>query len=60
MPAPPSSPIDPAISQLLAAAQSLDQEPAQLLPVLSERGGIPAFATVGEAQVLVAAGTGLA
>ena len=35
MPAAPSSPIDPAISQLLAAAQSLDQEPTRLLPVLA-------------------------
>jgi len=35
MPAAPSSPIDPAISQLLAAAQSLDHEPARLLPVLA-------------------------
>src|SRR6516164_5491953 len=35
MPAAPSSPIDPAISQLLAAAQSLDREPARLLPVLA-------------------------
>jgi predicted transposase YbfD/YdcC len=35
MPAAPSSPIGPAISQLLAAAQSLDREPAQLLPVLA-------------------------
>jgi hypothetical protein len=35
MTAAPSSPMDPAISQLLAAAQSLDQEPAQLLPVLA-------------------------
>jgi DDE_Tnp_1-associated len=35
MPAASSSPIDPAISQLLTAAQSLDQEPARLLPVLA-------------------------
>jgi len=35
MPAAPSSPIDPAISQLLAAAQSLDHAPARLLPVLA-------------------------
>ena len=35
MPAAPSSAIDPAISQLLAAAQCLEQEPARLLPVLS-------------------------
>ena len=35
MPAAPSSPIDPAISQLLTAAQSLDHEPARLLPVLA-------------------------
>ncbi|SRR6266566_5978345 len=31
----PSSPIDPAISQLLAVAQFLDQGPARLLPVLA-------------------------
>jgi len=35
MPAASSSPIDLAIGQLLAAAQSLDQEPARLLPVLA-------------------------
>jgi predicted transposase YbfD/YdcC len=35
MPAAPSFWIDPAISQLLAAAQSLDREPARLLPVLA-------------------------
>src|SRR5262252_5954632 len=35
MPAAPSSPIDLAISQLLAAVQSLDHEPARLLPVLA-------------------------
>jgi predicted transposase YbfD/YdcC len=35
MPAASSSPIGPAIGQLLAAAQSLDQEPARLLPVLA-------------------------
>jgi predicted transposase YbfD/YdcC len=35
MPAAPSSPIDPAISQLLTAAPSLGQEPARLLPVLA-------------------------
>ncbi len=35
MPAAPSSPIDPAINQLLAAAQCLEQEPARLLPVLA-------------------------
>lgn len=44
MPAVPSSPIDPAISQLLAAAQSLDQEPTQLLPVLA---AIPDLAPPG-------------
>jgi predicted transposase YbfD/YdcC len=35
MPAAPSSPIDPAIGQLLAAAQSLEEEPTRLLPVLA-------------------------
>jgi predicted transposase YbfD/YdcC len=35
MPAASSSPIDPAIGQLLAAAQSLDQQPGRLLPVLA-------------------------
>ena len=35
MPAAPSSPIDPAISQLLTAAQFVGQEPARLLPVLA-------------------------
>jgi DDE_Tnp_1-associated len=35
MPAASSSPIDPAIGQFLAAAQSLDQEPVRLLPVLA-------------------------
>jgi len=35
MPVAPPSPIHPAISQLLAAAQSLDHEPARLLPVLA-------------------------
>jgi predicted transposase YbfD/YdcC len=35
MPAAPSSLIDPAIGQLLAAAPSLDREPARLLPVLA-------------------------
>ena len=35
MPAASSSPIDPAIGQLLAAAQSLDQERARLLPALA-------------------------
>ena len=34
MPAAPSSLIDPAISQLLAAVQAVGQEPARLLPVL--------------------------
>jgi DDE_Tnp_1-associated/Transposase DDE domain len=35
MPAASSSPVDPAIGQLLTAAQSLDREPARLLPVLA-------------------------
>jgi predicted transposase YbfD/YdcC len=35
MPAASSSLIDPAIGQLVAAAQSLDREPARLLPVLA-------------------------
>jgi hypothetical protein len=35
MPAASSSPIEPAIGQLLAAAQSLDREHARLLPVLA-------------------------
>jgi predicted transposase YbfD/YdcC len=35
MPATSSSPIDPAIGQLLAAAQSLDRERARLLPTLA-------------------------
>lgn len=35
MPAASSSPIDPAISQLLVAARSVNQEPARLLPVLA-------------------------
>jgi hypothetical protein len=35
MPAASSSPIDPAIGQLLAAAQSVEEEPARLLPVLA-------------------------
>jgi hypothetical protein len=35
MPAAPSSLIDPAIGQLLAAVQSLDRQPARLLPVLA-------------------------
>jgi len=35
LPAAPSSPIDPAISQLLTAAQFVGQEPARLLPVLA-------------------------
>jgi predicted transposase YbfD/YdcC len=36
MPAASSSPMDPAIGQLLAAAQSLDREHPRLLPVLAE------------------------